>query len=663
MFTSIPIGILIPVPHPLLIKMNVINLFLLFAAALPIFCEAQPGGGDSPPLSCNNNGIGCRPEYIAKGLQSDYNVPPAPECCICPDGYKSDNPSKRGVTSLSQCIPNPVDCGSGGTLVHAAHNISCVGCATFYAGIPNAADPSLSKGCNKCGDATSTSYCPGLTSAPVQYNFYASSNAAALAKACPTIAGNHSVQVSPPAPAVQLSWFTEYASVDGVITFAIIAGSLLLIIFTVARFVAPEKIKRRVLRCFRTADQFATHNYVPQGAELRKIARPLGGLYTIIGIGAFFICAIILILWYREANTTIFRAATLLTEASTTTILSLPFKSHASWGSGMQVRVTIAGEAGKCAMPLTMDHSGFGGGASKIGVLNLGSSPRGPIANTWFLESSTVSCAGTGISQLVYTCSQCDFTRSSGLYFTFHHSCQSIDVQVGALDAEGISTGIKAAVPNADSFLRMIRASAMESLDVNVNVFHSVYNDLRDVSTFRRGYAVANPTFSYVNRQLDNISSTDVLAISTGGGSQFLSMIPRDFSVAVNILLPLDTVFAGTTVTPIKSITDLLASIVGLTGIVGFFIKIMGAQDAFTHAGYTTTDTFDEDGIIVQHGKRPTKQNKKSKKHLNVGHEHSPVHNEKGSHPTPVPVLSTTLSINVPQDVVLVVGGGVAPQV
>lgn len=532
------------------------------------------------------------------------NDPGSSTKCNCPLGWVI-NSGLKGVMRMSEC--SLLDCAGGlsGSTAFVKNTpmlLECVGCTNGTYGTPaiptyTTPGPGVSQtppyfGCVSC---SATSYCPGFTTAPVVYGFYTSAIAKVVAAACPPVAGNHSTQVIPALAVTQLgTWITKYASQDATIAVAIALSLSLLVIFIVSRYCAPIVVRRTVSRFYRSRDFFSSVNFSPDGGTLFKLKRPLGGLYSMLGTIAFLTAAVVLILRHAEDNITTIRSTDLLTESALTSILALPFRSETTWGRGVQVRIAAAGEAGRCALPLSMAYAGFGGSAVKISSSVSGAAG----VNSWELQSKVSNCAATGISQMVYVCRDCSFTRSSALYFTFDSSCQSLDVQIGALDGEGASTAVKAVTPSSNTDFAGLQVVGM---DVSVSLFHSTYKDTTKTAiTNMRGYVVSNPVFSVTTTILEGTRPTSNYTTRPADGPPvYATKSPSTSALSLNILMPLDTVYGYTNVSATGTIMGLIASLIGLSGIVGVFAKFLGMQDNVTHKGRTKIDRFDEDGLLI----------------------------------------------------------------
>ena len=530
--------------------------------------------------------IACLPGTFASSGSSSCSLCPTgsfpdatqSSCLIgvysCPSGYTSNSPN--APTSFISCVP--LECPSplafstsGGTTT----NTSCRGCAVNSSGMfPN---------CIACPVSSSNLICPGITAAPlISFSSSAGLAVSPLTTACPPLTGPARLTPSIVTKSSFLLGYpklTNILSVDSVIISGITFCLISILLFSIAHFLPPSLIfVTDFLTVFlKRFDAFSKAVTGPSpGAALINKPRRIGGACSILGGISFLTLALVLTLQRAAKNVNTQRSVVVLDDTASLAAASLPIYSAPPWGSGIKVVITASGDNTACAIPITWS------------AVDLG----------WAYKS-TVSCAASGASQLVFSCSDCVFTSASAIDITLHYSCQSLLIEAGALDGSGVVTSF--ALPTSKTVAT--GGSLLSSISWTLPTLLSVVNST--VSPSYRGFTLTSGP--------SNINSQLLLPTANGDG---LIVTPNTASVALHIAFPLNTFFSMTILTETQSITALLSTIVGLAGIFSLFGTLLRVIDVAS--AYSCKRTKLNQKIVLLVSDRPVDQIEKKEGTFNV---------------------------------------------
>ncbi len=393
--------------------------------------------------------------------------------------------------------------------------------------------------------------CPGLLSLPL-VNFSAGAGggarAAAVWAAAPPLLGapaggaggsdGAAGGAAPPSPSVT----TMYAGGAGM-------GVLLLFVLVLA---CTRRCPAAGVSLLKRVDAFSLRPPRCEGEPPTLRAAALGGVFTLMGVLTLTTYALYMVLDWRFNNTLVQRSLATLGEGSAAALLGgAAWAAVPRFGGGptpLLLRVLADGEPGRCDAPLAWAGSGLapGGGA-------------------WALASAP-SVGGSGVAAHTFSCAGCLLSPGTALTASFHYSCQSLllEAVAGAPGEEGggDSVGGGPAPRTVAGAPGALLASVAWSLTPLLAV---VSNNIT-----ARTYVGYSFTGSALNVALAP------LAAPNGGGGGLLSVAPASAAVALSIALPLQTVYTQVTLTQRVPWTQLLANIVGLTGVLGFFGVLYG---------------------------------------------------------------------------------------
>ena len=181
-------------------------------------------------------------------------------------------------------------------------------------------------------------------------------------------------------------------------------------------------------------------------------------------------------------------------------------------------------------------------------------------AGAWVAATPATCDAATGTAQLVLRCADCGgLSATSSLSFALPYSCQSILLEVGALDAAGAvsSFATAAAAPPG---------ARLASITWALPTLLAVINSTVSTAASARGYTLTSVPAAV---------ATAPLAPSCRG----VAVAPAAAAVAVSISFQLATIYTQTTLAEKQSVTALLAAIVGVAGVFGLFGSLLAGLD------------------------------------------------------------------------------------
>ena len=493
-------------------------------------------------------------------------------CAPCPAGTTT---ATKGASNFAQCLKGALVCPPGtqpapssidscvalacaAPLRPAAWAASsndasallastdCAGCAPGTAGTPGA--------CLPCAPGD---FCPGLLSRPL-LNFSAGaappSGRALFASrplpwgACPKLSAPLRGAATA-AGGASLSRALQATTAGGVFL-----AALLLLGLSTLRAPPPQSPRTCAFRAAglaRGLDMYSLSHYTD--VEKSPVNRPTaaGGVFTLLGLTGVATYAAYMVLQWQDSNTLVQRSLDAVDGDVWGAARALPGAAAplpgAPAATGLLLRLTLDGEPGACAAPLAPPTAS--------GLLRGGWARVGAVANCG---------GGSGASQLTYACADCDLGPAAALSFSFHYSCQSLLVEAAAVPAypEGAATVLVAdAGATAAAGSGLLAAVTWEAPPMLTLCTDDVGG------ATRRGYALTLAA-----------AAPQRLAPMLGEGGSLL-IHPAAAALNVTIALPLLPTFAITSLTPLVPWTQLLANIVGLSGVLSVVGVLFGCAE------------------------------------------------------------------------------------
>ena len=481
----------------------------------------------------------------------------------CPPGQQ---PRLASAASLADCAP--LSCplplrpsafaGYGSDAVALAQSLSCLGCASGSSGIV----PS-------CAPCNGAALCPGFTSRPL-YNFSADATirgaARALAQgsgaptspfsACPALASfSSSVAATPLASAATSTVFfgvpLPTTSSQSLLAWLVIFSWLFILALLVVFSRATENAtgcSALPLRALKALDLFSMNHSVEDRTSPIKLTTPLGGLFSLMGLTTLLTYAAYMVATWLQENTLVQQSLATMGPSVWGRVASLSWAAPPAFSSlgSLALRLTIDGNPGACAAPLSVATRGLAKGA--------------------FALKSTTDCGDSGISQHSLTCPGCQLTSDTSISLVFDYSCQSM-----LLEALGTSP----AYPGPLALSALAAPTALTAAPKPGALLSSITWQLTPVlSVLWDNVTTANSAIGW-----DVADSKLSLApfLSPPGLNGSLSIIPTASPVTVTFALSLSSTYSSTLLTQRVPITQLLANIVGLSGLLAFFGMAFGS--------------------------------------------------------------------------------------
>ena len=523
---------------------------------------------------------------IAPGAQQSTQCISVP--FTCPAGKQ---PSSAAAVSLEDCSalscppplrPSAYAATSGFSSDASSVNKSlfCLGCPTGAAGSP----PS-------CLPCAPSEFCPGLTSRPL-WNFSASSSSAPSAgsggrrslalraspySACPLLtlaaAGGRAGGGGADAALASASLLAAAPAATDTSPMASFSSALFgsnipktaaqslfawLLVFSFLFFCATAVVccsgsrasslsSAAILRkgllylpaaVLRTLDIFSLSHKVSDKSPLIKESTTLGGLFSLMAFTTLLTYSAYMVATWLQDNTLVQQSLATMDGDVWASVEGLPWV--ASPLAPLVLRLTLDGEPGACAAPLSFSTSGLLSGA--------------------FSLQSTADCGGSGVAQHTLLCKSCHLSAKTKVYLEFHYSCQSMLLEAlgsrpfpapATLSSQVAPPDLTAAAPKGGAFL-------LSSLTWSLNLVLNVLNDTT-TTTGSIGWHIAE-------QQL-----TPGAPFSPMPFNGSLSLLPTSSSVSVTFALSLASTYASTILSARVPLTQLLANIVGLGGMLSMF--------------------------------------------------------------------------------------------
>ena len=558
-----------------------------FYAALggSVNCTLSPAGSYSGPSAASPTQC---PLGTYSGIPGAASVA---QCTSCPSGKTT---ASTGATQDTQCLALPYACPAGkqprlaaaaslndcapltcplplrpsafpsfsSDALALAESLSCLGCASGTAGTVPA--------CTPCGGAA---FCPGFTSRPL-FNFSADASTSGAARAllqgsgaptspfssCPALASlTSSVAATTLASAATSTAFfgtpLPTTSTQSLLAWFVIFSLL----FTLAMFVAFSRTAENAtgyvalpLRALKTVDLFSMNHRVKDRTSPMNEATPLGGLFSLMGLTTLITYAAYMVATWLQDNTLVQQSLATMGPQVWGRVASLPWAEPPAVSSlgSLALRLTIDGNPGACAVPLSMTTAGLAKGA--------------------FIRQSTADCGGSGIAQHTLTCPGCQLTSDTSISLAFDYSCQSM-----LLEALGTSP----AYPGPLALSALAASSALTAAPKPGALLTSVTWQLTPVLSVLWDNVTASNSAIGWDVADSKLTLAPFLTPPALNGS--LSIIPTASSVTVTFALPLSSTYSSTLLTQRVPITQLLANIVGLSGLLAFFGMAFGLFEGY----------------------------------------------------------------------------------
>ena len=183
----------------------------------------------------------------------------------------------------------------------------------------------------------------------------------------------------------------------------------------------------------------------------------------------------------------------------------------------------------------------------------------------------SIGGGSAGLTQLTYGCLGCVLGAEASFSLQLHYSCQAVLLEAAAVPAYPLGSRSLAA---ADGAVTVGSASAGGRLaavqwTLPTQLTLAIDNSTSTASASRRGYAFIGSALTVARASEGSLDATTSAASVT-------TLHPLAASVNLTILMPLSTTYTETLLTPRVPWTQLLANIVGLSGLLGGFGVLFG---------------------------------------------------------------------------------------
>ena len=296
------------------------------------------------------------------------------------------------------------------------------------------------------------------------------------------------------------------------------------------------------LRALKAVDLFSMNHAVEDRTSPIKQATPLGGLFSLMGLTTLLTYAAYMIATWLQDNTLVQQSLATMGPQVWGRIAALPWAAPPAASSlgSLALRLTIDGNPGACAAPLSMTTAGLARGA--------------------FVRQSTADCGGSGVSQHTLTCPGCQLTSDTSISLAFDFSCQSM-----LLEALGASPSY----PGPLALSALAAPPALTAAPKPGALLTSVTWQLTPVLSVLWDNVTASN--SAIGWEMADSKLTLAPFLTPPALNGTLSIIPAASPVTVTFALALSTTYSSTLLTQRVPITQLLANIVGLSGLLAFF--------------------------------------------------------------------------------------------
>ena len=512
----------------------------------------------------------------------------AGDCEACPSGKTTLAP---GAQQPTQCILLPFTCPIGmqpTTSAAAAASLadcsklSCppplrpsafaafssdegaLNTSLFCLGCPAGTAGSLPA----CPSCPSSFLCPGLTSRPL-WNFSASvasppaSAARALAvraspyTACPLLtwasagaAGEAAAAAADASAMASISSAVFGSALPTTATQCLFVWLLLFsclflcstgIVFCKQEAAPIKGVLHLAVLVLHALDIFSLSHKVKDKSPLIKESTALGGLFSLMGFTTLLTYSAYMVATWLQDNTLVQQSLATMDGDVWASVAQLPWV--ASPLAPLVLRLTMDGNPGACQTPLSFTTSNLLTGA--------------------FTLQSVKDCGDSGVSQHTLMCKGCQLTGKTSITLLFHYSCQSILLEALGSRPFPVPATLSSQVAPPSLTAASMDGSFLSSLTWSLSLVLNVLNDTT-TSTGSIGWHVAD----------QQLAAAAPFTPAPLNGS--LSLLPTSASVSVTVALSIASTYASTLLSPRVPVTQLLANIVGLGGVLAFFGMAFG---------------------------------------------------------------------------------------
>ena len=393
-------------------------------------------------------------------------------------------------------------------------------------------------------------FCPGLTARPL-WNFSAALTGPSTD--CPLL--TQAAAPMPPAAAGAAAGFSIASRIFGAAIPTTAAECLLawLVVFstlflcatltTCCQQSAGVVLNRGLLylpsTVLRTLDIYSLSHTVKDKAPLIKESTTLGGLFSLMGFSTLVAYSAYMVATWLQDNTLVQQSLATMEGSVWTNVAGVPWV--AARMAPLVLRLSVDGDPQACSAPLSFTSSGLPSGALTL--------------------QSQGACGDTGVAQHTLLCEGCQLTGKTTATLRFHYSCQSFLLEAlgtrpfpppATLSSQVAPPGLTAASPSGAAFL--------SSLTWSLSLVLNVLNDTT-ASTGAIGWHIAS----------QQLTADDAPSAAPTPLNGSLSLIPTASAVSLTLTLALASTYESTTLSERVPITQLLANIVGLGGMLSMF--------------------------------------------------------------------------------------------
>ena len=312
--------------------------------------------------------------------------------------------------------------------------------------------------------------------------------------------------------------------------------------------------------CIRSMDAYSLLRDVPEGGAPVKQSTLLGGYLSIVALSLILLLSAYLVVQWQSSNVLTQQSLAVLSDGTWGAVAGLPWAAASSVSGGapiasvLRFQITASGEPGACGAPISWAASG--GGA-------------------WVLEPATTTAGGGGctaqsvpVEQFAFSCADCELSADSKLQLLLHYSCQSIVLEAATTAAWPLGATSVLRAPAALTLA--LPGSLLTSVSWTVVPLLSV---LLDNTTSGGGQGASMRGYQLVRSTLSALQAP----LSSSGSSALV--LPLSASVVVTLVLPLQPVYAVTLLTQRMPWTQVLANIVGFSGVLSLFGSVYRVAD------------------------------------------------------------------------------------
>jgi hypothetical protein len=332
-------------------------------------------------------------------------------------------------------------------------------------------------------------------------------------------------------------------------------STLLFLVHAISNSLPSTSFAARFQSSLEYVDNFGAAHKVNAGDAIKHLPTPLGGLCTLLSLFTLATCTTLLVLRYVYDN------ATLSTTLNYVTPARSPFSPGIPWASPFSPPFPLPPSTTiqlRLFAPLEQGCNATLSGIPPAAV--------GPNGGAW--NMSAVPDCGDGRSLLVFTCVGCALDAGSSLSFFLPYTCQSLYLEALGVDATGevqvltfppsvLSPWNQALKPDPSTLLRTV---AWELLPMASLLNNNI-----------QGYSVRGMRLGVGPARVTYTSPGDAL-------------LPLYSAVTVTVKLNLDTSFSVTSLDPTQTLAQLLASVVGLLGILSGFRFLFGILESYLNS-------------------------------------------------------------------------------